>query len=112
MKVRHGELAAGRWGKMPLLDQMANVGSEVERAMSWRRKGMAERSRRAAERALELLDLTLAAAAEYPRLREVARVREAVVDDFFCENSMRSTDAGWRKYFAAFTCAARRRSGA
>jgi hypothetical protein len=39
---------------------MANTGSEVERALSWKQRGNAEFSTRAIERALELLDLTIA----------------------------------------------------
>ena len=37
---------------------MANVGSEVERALNWQAKGNKEYSRLAFERALELLDFT------------------------------------------------------
>ena len=56
---------------------MANVGSEFERALNWRAKDNADYSRRAFERALELMDLTLACAKGYARLKELARVREA-----------------------------------
>ena len=55
----HRELAAGRWARLSLAEQLANVGSEVGRLRRWR-----ERDERLAtgafERALELLDLTLA----------------------------------------------------
>lgn len=30
---QHQQLASGRWAKMPFLEQMANIGSEVERAI-------------------------------------------------------------------------------
>ena len=33
MTVRHQELAAGRWFRLSLVEQLANVGSEIERAM-------------------------------------------------------------------------------
>lgn len=54
----HRELAAGRWHTLSLMEQLGNVGSEVGRTRSsW---GNDEaRSRLAAERALELFDLTL-----------------------------------------------------
>jgi len=104
----HRELAAGRWAKMPFIDQMANAGSEVERAIAWRERKHEERAVRAADRALELLDLTLASADTPPRRREVARVRECFADFFYAGNGFGSTAAQWRRYFTAFAFAARR----
>ena len=43
----HKELAAGRWNEMPFLEQMANIGSEVERALNWRAKKNAAYSQKA-----------------------------------------------------------------
>ena len=108
MNVQHKELAAGRWKESSFLEQMANVGSEVERALNWRAKNNIAYSRQAFERALELMDLTLESAKSLARLRELARVREAIVDYFFGTNQALSTDALWRKYFSCFTYAARR----
>jgi hypothetical protein len=31
----HKELAAGRWLEFSFMEQMANIGSEVERAIKW-----------------------------------------------------------------------------
>jgi hypothetical protein len=106
--IQHKELAAGRWQKMPLVEQLAHVGSEVERALKWREKNDPEYSRMAADRALELLDLTLDCTKGYTKLKEVARVREALVDYFYCDNSFKSTPESWRKYFMYFAYAARR----
>ena len=108
MSAQHQELAAGRWSRLTFLEQMANIGSDVERALSWRRKRRPAVAQRAAERALELIDLTLAGVGNPVRLRELARVREALVDDLFGENQHRSTDGAWSKYFLAFTYAARK----
>ncbi|MBI3615604.1 MAG: hypothetical protein HY211_03700 [Candidatus Omnitrophica bacterium] len=93
---------------MPFLEQMANIGSEVERALNWKTKNNPAYSLQASERALELIDLTLDSVKGLARLREVARAREAVVDYFFGTNQFRSTEASWRKYFHCFTCAARK----
>jgi hypothetical protein len=60
MSYQHKNLAAGRWHQLSFLEQMANIGSEVERALNWRRKNNPTYSQRAFERALELIDLTLA----------------------------------------------------
>ena len=86
---------------------MANAGSEVERALGWKERGNAEYSTRAVERALELLDLTIADAANRGRLRELTRVREVLVDYFYADNRFSSSAARWRTYFRAFAIAAR-----
>ncbi len=94
---------------MSFIEQMANVGSEVERALNWLNKGNKPYSQRAFERALELVDLTLAAnCASLSRLKEVARVREALVDYFFGSNEYHSTEQQWKKYFFYFALAARK----
>lgn len=35
MSYQHKELAKDRWAKMSLCEQMANIGSEVSRALNW-----------------------------------------------------------------------------
>jgi hypothetical protein len=102
---QHRELAGGRWRELPLVAQMANVGSEVERTIKWRHEEAF--SRQAFERALELLDLTIADPKNRDRLRELTRVREALVDYFMFENEYGSSDALWQHYFYAFNYAAR-----
>ncbi len=108
MSGQHKALAAGRWDQLSFLEQMANIGSEVERALSWRAKDNAAYSRQAFERALELMDLTLGGITSLPRLKEISRVREALVDYFFGTNQFMSTESSWKKYFSHFTYAARR----
>ncbi len=108
MNVQHKELAAGRWCTLSLLEQMANIGSEVERTLKAKSQGDAPRSQNAFERTLELLDLTLADRKNRSRLREVARVREAIVDFFFGSNQFQSTGEAWKKYFLQFAVAARK----
>jgi hypothetical protein len=107
MNFQHKELAAGGWGKLSFVEQMANIGSEVERAIQWRKKNNPAYSRSAFERALELLDLTLDSKLAHPRLKELARVREALADHFVFDNSYHSTDENWHNYFLAFNYAAR-----
>ena len=108
MNYQHQELAAGRWNTLSFVEQMAHIGSEVERALNWRTKGHPVYSQHAFERALELTDLTLDAVKTFPRRREVARVREALVDDFFGDNQFHSTEASWKQYFLHFAYAARK----
>ena len=110
MNHQHAGLAAGRWKEMPLIERMANIGSEVERALKWREKNNVDYSRKAFERALELVDLTLEVSDKRSHLKELARLREALVDYFCGANECGSTDSSWRKYFSHFTYAARRDS--
>jgi hypothetical protein len=107
---QHGELAAGRWKELPLLERMANIGGEVERALRWRAKNNIDYSQKAFERALELIDLTLEYSQEGSRLKEIARMREALVDYFCGTNEFKSTETSWRKYFSHFSYAVRRDS--
>jgi len=108
MTVQHRELAAGRWNQLPLVEQLGHVGSEVERALKWRGKNNPEHCMRAFERALELLDLTLACPANRLRLKEIARTREILVDFFHGENQFATTGESLSAYFLRFAYAARR----
>ncbi len=108
MKAQHQSLAAGRWKQMTLLEQMANIGSEVDRALHWKLKNNTSYSEKAAERALELVDLSLECTQEFPRLKELARVRETLVDYFFGTNQYQSSENMWRKYFLCFAVAFRK----
>lgn len=110
MSYQHRGLAAGRWKELSFIEQMANIGSDVERALNWRAKNNPGYSQRAFERVLELIDLTLDSATGMARLKELARVREAMVDFFAGLNQFGSTEASWRRYFLPFAYAARRQT--
>ena len=60
MTAMHRELAAGRWVELPLVGQMADIGSEIER--------------------------TIADLPHRRRPRELVRVREALAEFFVFEN--------------------------
>ena len=75
-RVLHRNAAEG-WALLELVEQLGNVGSEVERAIRAHEAGRADRFESALERALELFDLT----AGDPRWRghrcqEIMRARE------------------------------------
>ena len=108
---QHQDLAAGRWWRLSLAEQLGHVGSEVGRAVRWMERNP-EIARNALYRSLELLDLTLADPRHRqsaPRLREIARAREVVVDFFAGPNQYASTGPSLQRYFDAFAVAARRR---
>lgn len=107
MTRQHQELASGRWRQLSFLDQMANIGSEVERYLNWRAKGRRDYAQKAFDRALELIDLTLDSHRDYARLREVARIREVLADFDSDSPSFQVSEDSWRKYFWQFGYAAR-----
>lgn len=107
MDYQHKQLAAGKWKELSFLEQMANIGSEIERAIKWKNKNNAQYCRLAFERGLELLDLTARDEKNKKRLKEIMRLREALADYFVFENEYHSTDKSWQNYFYAFNYAAR-----
>ena len=103
--MQHKALAFGRWQKFSLMEQLANVGSEVHRAIIWREKNEKD-SKLAFERALELLDLTIEDSRNRRRLKELLRLRSALVDFFVGNNEFNSSDKIWENYFYQFNYAA------
>jgi hypothetical protein len=107
MEYQHKNLAGEKWQSLTFFEQMANVGSEVERTIKWRNKGNAQYCRMAFERALELLDFTISDPKNIKKLKELVRLREALADYFAFDNEYQSTDKIWQNYFYAFNFAAR-----
>lgn len=107
MAYQHKQQAAGEWNQRSLIFQMANIGSEVIRALNWREKQNEKYARNAFERSLELFDLTAGDPKNRFRLKEVLRAREAWVDFFAYDNIYNSTREQWEKYFFTFNWAAR-----
>ncbi|MEK6646392.1 MAG: hypothetical protein AABY84_06950 [Candidatus Firestonebacteria bacterium] len=107
MNYQHKDLANGRWFELSFPTQMANIGSEVIRAISWKSKNNPEYVRQAFERGLELLYLTISDQKNKKRLRELTRLYEILVDYFAFDNEYKSSDQLWQKYFFAFNYLAR-----
>ena len=105
--IQHKDLAvSGRWASMRFCEQMANIGSEVSRAMRWKEKGREDRVAAAMDRCLELSDLTIALQ-RGRRRRELLRAREVLCDFFLGENEYQSTGEQIQRYYDAFAMAAR-----
>lgn len=105
----HPSLAAGRWHSLSLMEQLANVGSEVDRAVRAHAQGRHDRFERALDRALELFDLT----ATDPRWalhrrREILRAREQFCRVFFDATAESDLPGYLEKYFLQFAVVARR----
>lgn len=106
MNALHVDLSSAKWQHLSLVQQLANVGSEVERAIKWEQKGQADYSANAFFRSLELLDLTISDPRHRHRLKELTRVREALLDFFMGPNEFGSSYGAWQRYFHAFGMAA------
>jgi len=105
----HPSLAAGRWQTLSLMEQLGNVGSEVERALRAHAQGRHDRFDRALDRALELFDLT----ATDPRWRlhqrrEILRAREQFCRVFYDDRAEPDLANYLSRYFLQFAVAARR----
>ena len=81
-EYQHKGLADGRWAKMSLPFQMANIGSEVSRALRWKREAREDRMLKAVYRGLELIDLSIDAAKTPGALKELCRALMSYYEQF------------------------------
>jgi hypothetical protein len=104
----HAGLTPERWYTLSILEQMANIGADVDRATRWRNKGDRENSELAIFRALELLDLTISDPKNKSgRLKELTRLRELLKDYFLGDNQYQVLDDTFLyNYFIDFSYAA------
>lgn len=103
----HPLIAQDKWNALSTVEQMANIGSEVSRAINWKNRDE-ESMRFAVYRAIELLTLTAKDTKNTNGLKEILRVKECLGDYFLGGNSYKFTDAWWQKYFLEFALGARR----
>jgi len=107
MTQQHKNLSNGKWNELSILEQMANIGSEVERSIKWKNKNNLKFAKKAFERFLELIDLTIADYKNKSRLKEILRIREFFSDFLIGNNIYNFKDEEWQKYFYHFNLAAR-----
>jgi hypothetical protein len=109
----HKTLTPERWFRFSLMEQLANVGTDIERTIQWKKAGNLDYSQKAFERALELLYYTIADPKNIKRgtLRELCRMREALLDYFMGDNEYCTTDEIWSRYFYEFNYAAAMEKG-
>ena len=108
LEAQHSNLEQGRWEQMPFSRQMANIGSEVSRAIKWSEKGKPDRAQRAVYRALELMDFSIASAqrqgkgSRTGRLRELCRCMEELCDFFLGDNEFGNDAGRLQRYYDQF----------
>lgn len=104
----HTNLAAGRWATLSLTEQLANIGSEVDRAITAWAAQRVDRFDRALARALELFDLTVRDDRwRGHRRREILRAREEFCRLFFGEDVPSGDARSLQHYFLHFAVLAR-----
>ncbi len=107
MSYQHSSLVQGRWATFSLCEQLGNVGSEVGRAARARGKKDEQQVWRAADRAFELLDMTIDDARWRLRLKELVRAREVFADAILGGKEYGATLDDMEAYFFPFAFAAR-----
>lgn len=112
MTARHAATAE-RWHTFTLMQQLAHIGSEVERVLNAHDSGNSSRLDHALARALELFDLTASDERwRGARRREILRAREEVCRVTLSPDAQKKSADGLRRYFLSFAVAARRSSRA
>ena len=101
--IYHSEQLRNRWIALTLCQQMANIGAEVGRAITWKKKNNTEMSTNALYRGLELIDYTIADKKNKSGLSEIVRLREFLLDYFIGENTFNMTEEFFQRYFLAFS---------
>lgn len=101
MNFYHKDLARGKWYNLSLAQQLANIGSEVNRANRWKDKDE-KLFNSAVERAIELFYLTIADTRWRNRLKELTRLHEVFCDAVLDGKEYGSTLQGLERYFFYF----------
>jgi hypothetical protein len=104
-EFHHQSLAEGRWFTFSLAEQLANIGSEVHRAI--RARGDKNRFDNAVLRCLELFDLTISDMRWRKRLKELMRVKELLCDAVLGGTEYGTTLEDLDRYFYYFAYATR-----
>ena len=90
------------WFNMPVSLQLANVGSEVNRAIQWKKRGNEDRKISFCNKAIEFLELTKKDLKNRFRVGELDFCIEELKDYFLGENIYNTTDEMLMKYYDAF----------
>jgi hypothetical protein len=106
MNSIHQDLTNGRWSTFSLAEQMGNIGSEISRTNKQENKNP-KLFQKAANRALELFDLTLSDKRWRGRLKEIGRAREVFCDAILGGKEYGTHLKDLQKYFDYFGMAAR-----
>ena len=90
------------WFEMPISMQIANIGSEVSRAIRWKNRGNEKRKAGFCEKAIDFLQLSMEDPKNKHRIGELSFCIEELRDYFLGENIYGTTDEMLHRYYDAF----------
>lgn len=90
------------WYNMPVGLQLANVGSEVNRALSWKKRGNIQRTVSFCNKAIDFLEIMKTDEKNRNRIGELNFCIEELKDFFLGDNIYGTTDETLMKYYDAF----------
>ena len=91
-----------RWFAMPVTEQISNIGSEVARALRYKKKGDYQKARNFANKAIEFWMLSEEDPKNRHRLTEFNCAVEELRDYFLGENIYQTTEEMLTQYYDAF----------
>lgn len=93
MKLKHHKtLTEEKWSQFPFYKQIIMIANEINRAKNWIVKGDSEEVRICYEKALELIDLTVAVLVDRKVLREFLRFREVLAYEYISNKKNAETN--------------------
>ncbi len=103
----HKGLTQEHWNTYTFFAQLANVSAEIGRSVKRRALNQHQEAEAAFLRALELLSFTILDPKNSGgKRKELCRVREFLLDHFMGDNTYKTTDADWERYFDQYAYAA------
>ena len=91
-----------KWFNLPVKTQMANVCSEVLRAIKWKNKCDSQKEYSFYEKALDFLMLTIRDPKNFSCLNELKLCSEELSDYFIGSNVYRTSEAILKNYYDSF----------
>ena len=90
------------WFAMPISIQISNVGSEVHRALNWKKRGNRQREIAFCEKAIEFLNIIKQDPKNKHRIGEIDACIEELRDFFLGSNDYHTTEEALIRYYDAF----------
>lgn len=90
------------WYKMPIGEQISNVGSEVHRAIRWKNKGDEQKKINFCKKAIAFLEIMESDPKNKHRKGELDSCIDELEDYFLGENIYQTTDDVLIKFYDAF----------
>lgn len=91
-----------KWFSMPVGVQISNVGSEVHRAITWKKRGNQQRAAEFCKKAISFLDIMKQNPKNKYRVGEIDCGIDELKDFFLGDNEYRTTEETLLRYYDAF----------